>query len=272
MPAVVADESRCARDGLCISVCPLGILEADPNGFPSTRPGYENHCITCGHCVAVCSKDALQLGQLASEALKPTHPQRMPTAESVEELMRSRRSIRRFRAELIERSVLEAILEVARYAPSGKNRQPLRWTVVSGAERIREAAGLCIDFYRGMLERQPEQAKFLGAGGLVKSWEAGKDEVLRSCPHLLVAHGPARDPMLSGSAFIALSHVELVAHARSLGACWAGYLHIAGGHPPLREALRLPEGDAIAGAMMLGKPAVRYRHVPERKALEIAWI
>ena len=78
--------------------------------------------------------------------------------------------------------------------------------------------------------------------------------------------------MLTGSAMIALSYLELAAAARGLGACWAGYLQIASVHPRVQATLRLPVGDAIAGAMMLGKSQVKYHRIPPRKALEVTWL
>ncbi|MBM3189526.1 MAG: nitroreductase [Chloroflexi bacterium] len=61
------------------------------------------------------------------------------------EAIASRRSIRRFRSDPVPTEALKAILEAARQAPSGKNRQPWRFVVVQGEQRadmvrlIREA-------------------------------------------------------------------------------------------------------------------------------------
>lgn len=49
--------------------------------------------------------------------------------------IRSRRSIRRFKPERLSRETIEAILDAARLAPSGKNNQPWRFAVVQGEER-----------------------------------------------------------------------------------------------------------------------------------------
>lgn len=56
------------------------------------------------------------------------------------EVIAKRRSIRRFRDDAIPDEVLQAILAAATQAPSGKNRQPWRFVVVSGekcAEMVR---------------------------------------------------------------------------------------------------------------------------------------
>jgi hypothetical protein len=39
----------------------------------------------------------------------------------------------------------------------------------------------------------------------------------------------------------------------------------------LREAVNLPEGHQIFGAMMVGYPKYRYHRIPLRKEPKIAW-
>ncbi|MCX6093697.1 MAG: nitroreductase [Candidatus Bipolaricaulota bacterium] len=51
------------------------------------------------------------------------------------EAMASRRSIRRFEDRPVSRQIVEAILRAGTQAPSGKNRQPWRFVVVSGDQR-----------------------------------------------------------------------------------------------------------------------------------------
>lgn len=54
----------------------------------------------------------------------------------IEEIV-SRRSIRKFTAEMPTRTQLEAVLTAGLLAPSGKNKQPWRFVVLGGAEKQR---------------------------------------------------------------------------------------------------------------------------------------
>ena len=59
------------------------------------------------------------------------------------EKMRTRRSVRDFSTRLVPREVMESCLRTAGYAPSGANRQPWHFVVISNPElkrKIREAA------------------------------------------------------------------------------------------------------------------------------------
>ena len=71
---------------------------------------------------------------------------------------------------------------------------------------------------------------------------------------------------------IAGQNMNMVASSLGLGACWAGYLHLASLRwPPLKAALALPEGHLCMGAMMVGRPKYRYHRLPLRKEPEITW-
>ena len=53
----VVDLETCRGDGICVDVCPEDVLEI-ANGKASTIEEREEHCILCGHCVAVCPTEA----------------------------------------------------------------------------------------------------------------------------------------------------------------------------------------------------------------------
>lgn len=68
------------------------------------------------------------------------------------EAMKSRRSIRQFRSDPIDRRAVDAILEAAILAPSAKNSQPWRFTVISVEKRDELLAVL----RRGIANREAE--------------------------------------------------------------------------------------------------------------------
>jgi hypothetical protein len=69
-----------------------------------------------------------------------------------------------------------------------------------------------------------------------------------------------------------LTYLELAAPAFRLGACWAGILtNAARQWPPLQQALDIPAGQAVFGALLVGHPRHRFYRIPERRAAEIIW-
>jgi len=110
--------------------------------------------------------------------------------------------------------------------------------------------------------------------GVVKAWKDGRDMVLRGAPHVAIAHAPANGNMLKPTedCAIAISYLELAAHAHGIGACWSGFLaNGANDYQPLVEALGLPEDHKVYGALMLGYPKFRYRRIPLREPAKIEW-
>jgi iodotyrosine deiodinase len=104
-------------------------------------------------------------------------------ARSFRDEMRGRRSVRQFSSRPIAREVIEDCLSVARSAPSGANRQPWHFVVVTDGElkrKIRAAA-------------EEEERRFYH-GGAPKEWldaltPLGTDEnkpYLETAPYLIV--------------------------------------------------------------------------------------
>src|SRR5438552_1597557 len=66
----------------------------------------------------------------------------MITHEQLDELMTSRRSVRRFRPEPPPRALIERVIQSAVTAPSASNKQPWRFLVVTGRATIQDLAAL----------------------------------------------------------------------------------------------------------------------------------
>ena len=89
---------------------------------------------------------------------------------------------------------------------------------------------------------------------------------------MIIAHGKQKDRFAPASCTIALTTAELAALPFGLGACWAGFLHLAAMcSPDVQQALGLPEGNVMYGGLMIGYPLETYRAIPPRKPLNVAW-
>jgi nitroreductase/NAD-dependent dihydropyrimidine dehydrogenase PreA subunit len=267
------DEEKCLRDGVCVAECPVGIIEIkSERSFPAPIQGAEELCINCGHCVAVCPHAAISLRTMRSEDCPPVRKELLPGVDQVEHFLVSRRSIRNYRDKPVERQTLLRIMQIAAYAPSGHNSQPVEWLVLEGHERLQHLASLVIDWMRRMMTEHPEIAQPMHFDRVVAAWENGSDRVLRGAPCLVAAHGPADFRATQASCIIALTYLDLAAAASGLGACWAGYFNAAAMmYEPLRDALALPAGNQCFGAMMVGYPKYPYHRIPKRRDLRVSW-
>lgn len=118
------DLSRCERDGLCISECPVFIFQRGPDKFPVVDQQAAERCIDCGHCMAVCPPGVISMNGRTAADMIPLDAGLAVDPTGAEQPMRARRSVRRFRRKPVDRDTIRRCIDVARYAPSGMNTQP----------------------------------------------------------------------------------------------------------------------------------------------------
>lgn len=265
------DRTKCNHDGLCAMVCPAGVIAMNEN-VPEPVKGMEQGCINCGHCVAICPHGALSLQTMPVEQCPPLQDAWKIPPQQMEQLLKGRRSVRLYKQQEVARETLERIIDFARFAPSAKNFQPLSWIVIQKPERVREVAGMVIDWMRAQAEKQTPMSKMLNFAGLVAVWNTGYDVILRSAPHLLMTYAPQANGSAGVDAAIALTYAELAALSFDLGTCWAGYFQIAASQSAeLRATLGIPEKHQSTGALMVGYPKLQHQRIPFRNEANIAW-
>ncbi len=262
MPEIRIDKNACIECGQCALACPLGLFLGKPGRKPIKARHAEASCLNCGHCSSVCPSAAISVAGVSGHDMPMTAPLD-GALETVCGVVQRRRSIRRYRPERIARERIESLIDATRWAPTAKNGQSVCWLLVEGRERTRELAGLTAEWLRTIP----------GMDDVLAAWDHGMDVVLRDAPLLVVAHAPADGLTPQLDCTIALTTFELLAAADGLGTCWAGYFMMAAAqHPPVGEALRLPEGHTLCGALMCGLPALSYDNVPTRAAARVSWV
>jgi nitroreductase/NAD-dependent dihydropyrimidine dehydrogenase PreA subunit len=267
------DADKCSHDGICVAVCPYNIIELrDKGDVPTPVAEKEALCLRCGHCEAFCPHGALTLNDRPFKQVEPIRDELKVTPGQTGQLMRSRRSIRHYKSQPVERQTLQQLLDIARHAPSGMNGQPVHWLVIYDTQELRRLAGLAIDGMRQLVKDNSPLAEMMQFTSMISAWEKGEDAICRNAPHLIVAHAHQKIMSAPTDCVIALTYLELAAPTFGLGVCWAGHFRIAvNAWAPLREALELPPEHAMYGAMMIGRPRYRYQQIPERKEARVTW-
>jgi nitroreductase/NAD-dependent dihydropyrimidine dehydrogenase PreA subunit len=268
------DPEKCRHDGLCVSACPLRIIEMpDPEAPPSPTTDAQELCIECGHCVAVCPHAALSHRSMTPEQCPSIKNNWIFDPEKTEHFMRVRRSIRAYKEKPVPRETLSKLIEIARYAPTGHNSQCVEWLVLSGSDQIRGFSGMAVDWMRDFIQQAPSLAEQLRLDRIVDFWDGdGIDYLCRSAPHIIVAHAHKDDVTGQTACVIGLTYLDLAAPSLGLGACWVGFFAGAvESWPPLKEAINLPEGHCCHGAMLVGYPQFSYQRLPTRKTPKITW-
>ncbi len=269
MSQPVIDRSKCLKDGICTRVCPVTVLRPSADGYPEATNGS---CVACGHCVSVCPKGAISLGSVKPEALEILQSDWRLDPERVSQLLKGRRSIRAFRDEPLPRDAIAKMIELAQYAPSGMNAQPIAWTVIYDRAGVRAVGEATANWMRRAVTEKHPLAAAYDLSRIVNAWENGVDPICRNAPHLVVAHAHGALPTGAMAGAISTTYLELAALPVGAGTCWAGFVFAAASYSPeVAATLGVPEGRRCSGVVMAGRPAVKYLRIPERRAPQIAW-
>ncbi len=249
------DQDRCIRCGACVKTCPMAIFSQDEAGLISVR---EARCLDCFHCTAACPVGAISHSEAGAGSLTDDRNDTSLAAK-----FRRRRSIRHFKVETPDRSVIQAALDSAAYAPSAKNARPYSWTVVLGKDRVEQ-------MYRTVLAWAKDQPDFRH---LVWVDRRGGNPVTCGAPCLVLIHAPDGSTYPGVDSVIAMTLAEQLLNDAGLGTCWGGYFHRASLQcAPLQEMLNIPEGHMVYGVLMVGYPDERFPRVPIRPAASVNWV
>lgn len=272
MTVLKIDDEKCRKDKFCSLECPMKIIRMGESGFPEMVDGAGDLCIECFHCVAVCPHAALTLDEVTPESCVALDKEKISSAQA-RNFMISRRSVRVFKEEAVDRKLLEECLDTARYAPTGHNAQPVQWTVIYDTAKVKQLAGLVADWMRMMIEARPEIAATMHFDRVIAGWENGIDVIVRGAQHIVIAHADRENLTSPAACSIALSHLELAAHSMGIGATWGGFFHAAcATYPPLNQELKLPPKHQAFGAMLMGYNKHKYYRVPPRNEQKINWM
>ncbi len=186
----------------------------------------------------------------------------MNLQEMVAEVIRSRRSVRRFRAEPVPNEMIMQLVELAAWAPSASNRQDWVFTVVTSeqvkcamADAVRERWATILDENRGS-----------GVFEEIRAYAEGFDQFVRAPVVVVVAarQAGALQQHIAGeharatagsftSAALAAQNLMLAAHANGLGSCCMTGALVA--ESELKQIIGLSGKEEIVCLVTLGWPA-----------------
>jgi nitroreductase/NAD-dependent dihydropyrimidine dehydrogenase PreA subunit len=271
MISILVDQDLCTRCGICSSVCAMGVIDpADETTLPKVQKEKSGMCIGCGHCEACCPTQALLFNDRPDEKVRLPAGAGTLDPDEMGYYLKKRRSVRKFTKDSVPREKILKLLDIARYAASAGNGQPVEWIVVHDPEKVKNIAGLTIEWMKTLRNTDHPMSGYIPI--LIGAWEVGRDVICRGAPHLVVATIPEGNPMAQTDAIIALTHFDIAAPAFGIGTCWAGFVAMAAtSYLPLQKELGIPAGRKSAYAMMFGNPQYKIFSIPRRKLLRVTW-
>lgn len=147
------------------------------------------------------------------------------------EVIKKRKSIRKYKPDPIPDDVLNRILDAGRMAPSAKNYQPWHFIVI----------------------REPEMKKKVAEACVNQLFIAEADVIICGCAFEKIAWGRMGNYMAAWphDLSIALEHIILAATNEGLGTCWIGKFD----EKMVKDLLQIPEAVRVVALTPVGVPA-----------------
>ncbi|MCX7912698.1 MAG: nitroreductase family protein [Dehalococcoidales bacterium] len=161
--------------------------------------------------------------------------------DTLMDIIRRRKSIRRYQNRPLTKDMVNSILEAARHAPSARNLQPLEYKVITNREL--------------MLKLSDGIARAMQAEGIpMKAPPAGRPDFFYGAPLLIIVTAPKDNPFAVSDAALAVQNVMLYATSIGLGSCFIGMAKLIERDKDLLKLLHIPDTMNIVAAVICGYP------------------
>ena len=190
------------------------------------------------------------------------------------EAIMTRRSTRKYAAEVPEKELIEKVIEAGRYAPSGGNSQTTHFLVITDPDVLKELVWIVQTAFAKM-EIQPDT--YTSLKNSINASRRGNYVFHYNTPVLIVTANKKGYGNAMADSACALENMMIAANALDLGSCWINQLHWLDEDEAVREylyGLGLAEDETVTGALSLGYAA---EGLPGRTALPrsgnpVTWI
>jgi nitroreductase len=174
-------------------------------------------------------------------------------------LVKQRRTVRKFKSDPFPEEYIEKIIEVARWAPSGFHTQPWEFVVIKN-KKVKEAVIKALDRHAPPITNiKPGESKTASQGSfrdapvfiiLLADWRAKVG---------LPGHPTERNPVVTGIYYSSLAsaflYMQLAATSLGLASQWYSAASRPEAEREIRNIVGIPESLSIYDMMVLGYPA-----------------
>lgn len=267
------NKEKCIGCSLCVNDCIVSDIDL------VDKKAYANNikCNSCGHCIAICPKNAVTTDADISELKDYSEKDFSIAPDNLLNFIKFRRSIRNFKNKDVENEKLLKIIEAGRYTQTGSNSQNVSYIVVKNdLQTLRRLTLRKLNSLGENILKDKDSYPnvfTLYANMWMKMYE--DYNINPDKEDKLFFHAPAVILVISESpvnASLASSNMELMTNTLGLGTFFSGFLvKAADGDSEIMDFLGLKEPKKIVTCMVIGYPNVKYLRTVPRKQPEIAW-
>lgn len=252
---IEVNKDLCIGCGLCKNDCPVNNIIIE-----NKKSVIKNQdCLMCGHCAAICPKEAITLTGFDEPPIELTNK---PNLDPDELLMaiKARRSIRKFKDKEVSSEIVKQIIEAGRYTPSAKNSQDVSYIVLG--ENKGKYEEVAVKLFR--------RIKPIASLWMKDAKEVTVDDnfFFKKAPTVILVVSKNET---NGS--LAASNMSLMAESFGLGVLYSGFFSdVAKYSPKLRKLLNLKSKENVVATLVIGYPDVKYRRTTQKEAANVRYL
>lgn len=271
---MIVNAKKCIGCGKCVKDCFPRDIE-----MVHGKANIKNvTCIKCGHCIAICPKNAISTDESNMEDVTDYNKEDFAIdADTLLNFIKFRRSTRQFKDKEVKDKKLSKIIEAGRFTQTGSNMQDVSYIVVK--DHLQELKALTLETLKklgeDMLADSTSQNTIFKR--YAKMWirmqeqyekDPNKnDKLFFNAPALIVVTANSE---INGA--LASSNMELMTNALGLGTFFSGFfVRAANADKRIIDFLGVKEGKQVVACMVIGYPDVNYLRTVPRKKPDITW-
>jgi len=275
---VSVDQGKCILCRLCAIECPA------KTSLDNLRSNQQSEiCDKCFHCYAICPENAILINGLNEEQSEKTLAIQYT---DLLDLLKKRRSHRKFRDKLLPQDLIDQLTDAARYSPTGGNYQELSITVLTNQGKIKELEKEITVYYDKIIHllripvvrflmkyfgdaKVKETAKdkqfFKKIKGIYSRLKNGEDQIFWDAPMVMIFHTNRLLPTAYEDCILAAYNVVLSAAALDIGTCFVSLSQQAiSSSKKIKKLINIPLKNHVFQVLIAGYPSIKYRRIPPR--------
>lgn len=254
------DTDKCTQCKICVSECPVLIINGKTE-YPEIKEGKEENCLKCQHCLAVCPEGAISIwGKKPENSIAVNSA--FPDVIELENLMQTRRSIRKFKKKTeVDKELIYRLASTALYAPTAKNENAVQFSIIDNRGDMEILRELAYGAIKKLNNEGTLPKRFSYLADFANVWyEKQIDVIFRDAPHLVIASAPKDGSLPKIDCSIALTYFDLLANSNGVGTLWDGFAKYVFEDvtPELKAKVGIPDSHEVVMVLLFGMSAVQY--------------
>lgn len=248
---ILVNIDKCIGCKKCVIDCPMSnIIIKDKKAIV-----LSNDCLICGHCQAICPKNAIEITGF-DEDIEEVDKYILNPEEYLRSI-KTRRTIRDFRDDDIDDYIINQIIESGRYAPTARNAQDVSFIILK--DKKDEFENIAVLFFRRLIK----VAKVFSVS--LRKINIDDNFFFKDAPIVILVVSKNK---IDGS--LASQNMATMAESYDLGVLFSGlFTIVANRSGKIKKELKLERKEKVINTLVIGYPKVKYLRTTNKKKAKV---